>query len=87
MQSESWPHAAPGWASQSAEYTGNIIATVTGREVPWQPLALLMLAFIWVGLAASKIVYNSLERFEIGLVLLFFPLLVLVLMARARRAE
>jgi len=69
----------PGWASQSAEYTGHIIASVTGREVPWQPLALLMLVFIWVGLAASKIVYNSLERFEIGLVLLFFPLLVLVL--------
>lgn len=69
----------PGWASQSAEFSGNIITAVTGRIVPWQPLALLMLAVIWVGLAGSKIVYNSLERFEIGLVLLFFPLLALVL--------
>ncbi len=39
-----------------------------------------MLAFIWVGLAASKIVYNSLERFEIVLVLGFFPMLAVALL-------
>lgn len=70
----------PGWASQSADFTSRIIAAVTGREIPWQPVALVMLAFIWVGLALSKIVYNALERFEIGLVLAFFPLLGIALL-------
>ena len=70
----------PGWASQSAEFTGDIITLVTGRSIPWQPIALAMLAFIWVGLAASKIVYNSLERFEIVLVLSFFPMLAVALL-------
>ena len=65
----------PGWASQSAEFTSDIVEAATGRVLPWQPIALAMLAFIWIGLAASKIVYNSLERFEIGLVLGFFPML------------
>jgi hypothetical protein len=69
----------PGWASQSAEFTSDIVAAVTGRVLPWQPIALAMLAFIWIGLAASKIVYNSLERFEIGLVLGFFPMLAVAL--------
>lgn len=69
----------PGWASQSAEFTSDIVAAVTGRVLPWQPIALAMLAFIWIGLAASKIVYNSLERFEIVLVLGFFPMLAVAL--------
>lgn len=68
----------PGWASQSAEFTSDIVEAATGRVLPWQPIALAMLAFIWIGLAASKIVYNSLERFEIGLVLGFFPMLAVV---------
>ena len=64
----------PGWASQSAEFTAGIITEVTGETLAWQPLALIMLAVIWVGLAGSTIVYNALERFEIFLVLGFFPL-------------
>ncbi len=71
----------PGWASQSAEFTAGIVATATGVRLPWQPIALLMLAFIWVALAVSKIVYNALERFEIALVLGFFPLLGIALLA------
>ena len=70
----------PGWASQSAEFTREVIAAATGRRIPWQPLALFMLFFIWLGLAVSKIVYNALERFEIVLVLLFFPMLAIVLL-------
>jgi len=70
----------PGWASQSAEFVGQIVALVTGTEVAWQPIALVMLAFIWVGLALSRIVYNALERLEIALVLGFFPLLALTLL-------
>ncbi|MCZ6824463.1 MAG: Nramp family divalent metal transporter [Gemmatimonadetes bacterium] len=69
----------PGWASQSAVFTGQIVSAVTHVTVPWQPIALLMLAFIWFGLAVSKIVYNALERFEIALVLGFFPLLAVAL--------
>jgi len=69
----------PGWASQSADFMGEIVTVVTGRSIAWQPVALLMLAFIWVSLAASKIVYNALERFEMGLVLAFFPLLTITL--------
>jgi len=65
----------PGWASQSADFVGQIVVVATGRSIAWQPIALLMLAFIWVGLALSKIVYNALERFEMALVLGFFPLL------------
>ena len=70
----------PGWASQSADFAGQIVGAVTGTEVAWQPIALVMLAFIWVGLAVSKIVYNALERFEMALVMGFFPLLGLVLL-------
>jgi hypothetical protein len=70
----------PGWASQSAEFTGSIIAELTGVQLAWQPIALVMLAVIWLGLAVSKIVYNALERFEIFLVLAFFPLLAISLL-------
>jgi hypothetical protein len=70
----------PGWASQSAEFTGSIIAEVTGVRLAWQPIALVMLAIIWLGLAVSTIVYNALERFEILLVLAFFPLLAITLL-------
>lgn len=70
----------PGWASQSAEFTGRIIEEATGVRLAWQPIALVMLAVIWFGLAISKVVYNALERFEIALVLGFFPLLALALL-------
>ncbi|MDH3734325.1 MAG: Nramp family divalent metal transporter [Gemmatimonadota bacterium] len=70
----------PGWASLSGEFVGEIVFLITGVQLAWQPLAILMLAFIWVGLAASKIVYNALERFEIALVLGFFPLLLTTLL-------
>jgi hypothetical protein len=70
----------PGWASQSAEFTAGIITEVTGETLAWQPLALVMLAVIWIGLAGSTIVYNALERFEIFLVLGFFPLLLIALL-------
>lgn len=69
----------PGWASTSAEFLAEIVAAVTGQRLPWQLLALLMLVLIWIGLAVSRIVYNALERFEILLVLGFFPLLGLAL--------
>jgi len=65
----------PGWASQSAELTGSVIEAATGTQLEWEPIALFMLFVIWLGLAVSKIVYNALERFEIALVLLFFPTL------------
>lgn len=70
----------PGWASQSADFAGRIIEVVTGERLAWQPIALVMLAVIWTGLAVSKVVYNALERFEIALVLGFFPLLGLALL-------
>lgn len=69
----------PGWASQSAEFTGSVIEAATGTRLRWEPIALLMLFIIWLGLAISKIVYNALERFEIALVLLFFPMLAIAL--------
>jgi hypothetical protein len=69
----------PGWASQSAEFTGTVIQAATGKSVDWQPIALLMMLVIWVALAISKIVYNALERFQIWLVLLFFPMLAIAL--------
>ena len=53
---------------------------MSGVTITWQPIALFMLAFIWVGLAVSRIVYNALERFEIALVLGFFPLLAISLL-------
>ncbi|HSE28471.1 MAG TPA: Nramp family divalent metal transporter, partial [Gemmatimonadales bacterium] len=71
--------AWPGWASQSAEFAGAIVAAVTGTPVAWQPIALAMIAGIWLALAASRVVYNALERFELLLVATFFPLLLLVL--------
>ncbi|HEX6927130.1 MAG TPA: Nramp family divalent metal transporter [Longimicrobiaceae bacterium] len=70
----------PGWASQSAEFTAGIVTEITGRGITWQPLALLMLAITYIGLAGSTIVYNALERFEIYLVLGFFPLLLIALL-------
>src|SRR5690606_42136024 len=38
------------------------------------------LAVIWLGLAVSRVVYNALERFELGLVLAFLPLLLIALL-------
>lgn len=70
----------PGWASQSAEFTGQIIVVLGGPQIPWQPMAILMLACIWFGLAVSRIVYNVLERCEIALVAGFFPLLLITLL-------
>ncbi len=70
----------PGWASQSAEFLAQIVLALDGPALPWQPIALALLACIWFGLAASKIVYNALERFEIALVLGFFPLLGITLL-------
>ena len=69
----------PGWASESAQFTGRIITLVTGTEVAWQPIALVMLAVIYLALGLSTIVYNVLERFELWLVVLLFPLLFIVL--------
>ena len=71
----------PGWASQSAEFTAWIIEEATGVRLAWQPLAILMILVCYIGLAVSKIVYNALERFQIGLVLGFFPLLAVSLLA------
>jgi hypothetical protein len=70
----------PGWASQSGDFTAQIVAVVTGVELPWQVYALAMMVIIWVGLAVSTIVYNALEKFEIALVLGFFPLLAVALL-------
>ena len=71
----------PGWASQSAEFTAWILEEATGVRLAWQPLAIFMILICYVGLAVSKIVYNALERFQIGLVLAFFPLLAVSLLA------
>ncbi|HUP00644.1 MAG TPA: Nramp family divalent metal transporter [Gemmatimonadota bacterium] len=73
----------PGWASQAADFTRATVNALAGHEViaAWQPLALLMMGFIWSALALSRVVYNALEKFEIGLVLLFFPLLFVALLA------
>lgn len=73
----------PGWASQSADFTRMTVNALAGEEalVAWQPIALVMMVFIWAALALSKIVYNALEKFEIVLVLLFFPLLFVALIA------
>ena len=79
LVSFSWP----GWAAESADFTRVAINALAGRDViaHWQPVALAMLAFIWAALALSQIVYNALERFEIALVLIFFPLLFVALIA------
>ena len=69
----------PGWASQSAEFTGQIIGGLTGTRLSWQPIALAMLLVIWLGLAVSRVVYNALERFELMLVMALFPLLLVAL--------
>ena len=69
----------PGWASQSAEFTGIILGAATGTAPEWQPIALVMIACIWATLALSRVVYNALERFELLLVGLLFPMLVLAL--------
>ncbi|MGH7564414.1 MAG: Nramp family divalent metal transporter [Gemmatimonadota bacterium] len=73
----------PGWAAESADFTRVSVNLLAGREViaDWQPLALAMLAFIWCALAISRVVYNALERFEIALVIVFFPLLFIALVA------
>ena len=69
----------PGWASESAQFAGRIITLLTGTAVAWQPIALAMLAVIYLALGLSTIVYNVLERFELWLVVLLFPLLFIVL--------
>lgn len=69
----------PGWASESAHFTGRIIARFTGTELAWQPIALVMLAVIYLALGLSTIVYNALEKFELWLVVALFPLLFIVL--------
>ena len=69
----------PGWASESANFTAQIIARFTGAELAWQPIALVMLAVIYFALGLSTIVYNALERFELWLVVALFPLLFIVL--------
>ncbi len=71
----------PGWASQSAEFAREILVTVSGVEVRWQPIALAMMLVIWCALSFSKVVYNALERLEMALVLSFLPLLGLSLLA------
>lgn len=70
----------PGWASQSAEFIGQIGAEVTGTRLPWQPIALAMIVLIYLALAVTRVVYNVLERFEIALVVAFFPLLAVSLL-------
>ncbi len=69
----------PGWASESAHFTARVIALFTSAELAWQPIALLMLAVIYMALGLSTIVYNALERFELWLVVALFPLLFIVL--------
>jgi hypothetical protein len=69
----------PGWASESAQFAGRVITVFTGTAVAWQPIALVMLAVIYLALGLSTIVYNALERFELWLVVLLFPLLFIVL--------
>ncbi len=66
----------PGWASQSATLTLAVVNSLLGTELTqWQPVALGMMVFIYVALAVSRVVYNSLEKFEIILVVAFFPML------------
>jgi hypothetical protein len=79
--------AWPGWASVSAEFTASIVAAATGRHVAWQPLALVMIGGCWLSLLASRVVYNALERFELLLVLTFFPLLLIVLVVVGTASE
>ncbi len=79
--------AWPGWASQSAEFAAAIVGAASGRPVEWQPLALAMIAGCWLALAASRVVYRALERFELLLVASFFPLLVVVLILVGVRTE
>lgn len=73
----------PGWAAESADFTRAVVNALVGREaiLHWQPIALVMLAAIWAALAISRVVYNALETFEIALVLTFFPLLLVALLA------
>lgn len=71
----------PGWAAESAAFVATTLAQLTGQPpLDWQPLALAMLLLIYVALAGSTIVYNALEKFEILLVLLFIPLLIVTLL-------
>jgi hypothetical protein len=73
----------PGWASQSADFTMKTINAIAGRQAltAWQPIAIVMMLFIWFSLALSQIVYNALEKLQIVMVLAFFPLLFIALMA------
>ncbi len=76
MVSFSWP----GWASTSSDFMAQIAEEVTGVRIAWQPIALAMLVLIWLGLALSPIVYNSLEKLEMSLAIGFFPLLAVTLL-------
>lgn len=69
----------PGWASQSAVFVSYVIEALGGASYAWQPIALVMIVIIYVALAGSAIVYNALEKFEILLIALFFPLLIITL--------
>lgn len=70
----------PGWAAESAVFIAAAAESLGLAEaIPWQPIALAMMLFIYLALAISRIVYNALEKFEILLVLFFFPLLVITL--------
>ncbi|MGH7586107.1 MAG: Nramp family divalent metal transporter [Gemmatimonadales bacterium] len=77
----------PGWASQSAEFVTSIGRAATGRSAAWQPVALVMMAFIWATLALARVVYNALERFELLLVGILFPTLVLALVVAGLHAS
>ncbi|MEE9207549.1 MAG: Nramp family divalent metal transporter [Gemmatimonadota bacterium] len=70
----------PGWASASSDFIAQIAEEVGGVRIAWQPIALIMLLLIWLGLALSPIVYNSLERLEMSLAIGFFPLLAITLL-------
>lgn len=69
----------PGWASQSAVFVSYAIEAITGISFAWQPIALVMICIIYIALAGSAIVYNALEKFEILLIALFFPLLIITI--------
>ena len=70
----------PGWAAESAAFVSTLINMLTGATLPWQPIALVMLAFIYIALAGSTIVYNVLEKFEIWLIILFIPMLLIAVL-------
>ncbi|MBI4521886.1 MAG: Nramp family divalent metal transporter, partial [Gemmatimonadetes bacterium] len=76
----------PGWAGEAAAFVANVIGLLSGSEPAWQPIALVMILVTYVALAGAAIVYNALERFEILLVVLLFPLLLLAVVLAGVRA-